>query len=213
MGKEDLKEKRKILSHKQPEVKKSVLFLPGCCGWLLLVLHPESEKLLWLVGSINVLQEKDKQLSTELLMFMEKAERLSFQPLEEKQKKVGAFGGNDITRQWCFQEGSELANRNGMLAYRFYFFHSCRNEESTNVTGKINKNEMVMADLGHTSFSTNLLGANDQALGETPTQSSTVRHVRRWNKYMSSLLVSYNAHCKAAVDDPYTQGHFLFEYS
>lgn len=70
-----------------------------------------------------------------------------------------------------------------------------------------------MADLGHTSFSTNLLGANDQALGETPAQSSTVRPVRRWNKYTSSLLVSYNAHRKAAVDDPHTQGHFLFEYS
>lgn len=78
MGKEALKEKRKILSHKQPEVNKPVLFLPGRWGWLLLVLHSESEKLLWLVGSINVLQEKDKQLSTELLMFMEKVERLSF---------------------------------------------------------------------------------------------------------------------------------------
>lgn len=213
MGKEALQEKKKNPFSQTARGEKACVIPAWALGWLLLVLHPEAEKLPWLVGSINVLQEKDKQLSTELLMFMEKVERLSFQPLEEKQKEFGAFGGNDTTRQWCFQEGSELANRNGVLAYRFYFCPSCRHEESTDVTGKINKNEMVMADLGHTSFSTNLLGANDQALGETPTQSSTVRPVRRWNKYMSSLLVSYNAHCKAAADDPYTQGHFLFEYS
>ena len=54
--------------------------------------------------------------------------------------KNGTFEKNDITRKWCFQEVSELANRNGVLAYKFYFFHSCRNEESTNVTGKVNKN-------------------------------------------------------------------------
>lgn len=57
-----------------------------------------------------------------------------------KGEKLGAFEGNDITCKWCSQEVSEAANRNGVSAYRFYFFHSCRNEESSNFTRKINKN-------------------------------------------------------------------------
>lgn len=46
------------------------------------VLLSEFEKPLLLVGSINVLQEENKQLSTEMLIFMEKVEWSSFQPLE-----------------------------------------------------------------------------------------------------------------------------------
>lgn len=79
--KEAQKGKRKILSHKQPKEKKHLLLLSYGCVWLLLVLHSEFENLFLLVGSIDVLQEENKQLSSELLIFMEKVEWLSSQLL------------------------------------------------------------------------------------------------------------------------------------
>lgn len=86
------------------------------------------EKLLLLVGSINVLLEKNKQLSTELLVFMEKVKWDSFQPPEWKDtKKMCTFEGNGIIYKWCAQEVSEAANRTGVSAHRFYFYHSRRN--------------------------------------------------------------------------------------
>lgn len=57
------------------------------CGWPFWVLLSESEKPLLLVGSINVLQEENKQLSTEMLIFIEKVEWPSSQPLEGKRRK------------------------------------------------------------------------------------------------------------------------------
>ena len=82
----------------------------------------ESEKPLLLVGSINVLQEENKQLSTEMLIFIEKVEWPSSQPLEGKRrKKNDTLEGNDRTCKRCFQEVSEVANRLGMSAYNFFY--------------------------------------------------------------------------------------------
>lgn len=102
------------------EVKTCWLPLLESCGWPFSVLLSESEKPLLLVGSINVLQEENKQLSTEMLIFIEKVEWPSQPPRVKKEKKNDTLEGNDITCKRCFQEVSEVANKLGMSAYNFF---------------------------------------------------------------------------------------------